>query len=122
MSAVKRTRTWSRLAVLLLLAAGSALAVWQIRRTRSVIDLPTSQAHKGEFLVRVPCRGQLIAARSVQLSAPLDVADLQIVWLAPSGSEVSAGVIVIRFDPSRVRQDLKEKKAALEQGQATLDQ
>ncbi len=122
MTAGKRTRTWSRLAALLLLAAGSAFAIWQIRRARSVTDLPASQAHCGEFLVRVPCRGQLIAARSVQLSAPLDVADLQIVWLAPSGSDVKEGMIVIRFDPSRVRQDLKEKKAALEQAQATLDQ
>ncbi|MBV8810971.1 MAG: efflux RND transporter periplasmic adaptor subunit [Acidobacteriaceae bacterium] len=122
MSAAKRTRTWSRLAVLLLLAAGSAFAVWHIRRAHGATDLPASQAHRGEFLVRVPCRGQLIAARSVQLSAPLDVADLQIIWLAPSGSDVKEGMTVIRFDPSRVRQDRKEKKAALEQAQATLDQ
>ena len=63
-----------------------------------------------------------MATRSVQLSAPLDVPDLQIVWLAGSGAEIKEGQPVIRFDPSKLQQDLREKKAAFEQAQATLDQ
>ena len=31
----------------------------------------------------VHCRGSMVATQIVQLSAPLDVQDLQIVWLAP---------------------------------------
>jgi HlyD family secretion protein len=122
MNSSKPTRRYFRAAALLLLATGSAFAIWQIRRSRTIADLPAAQAHQGEFSVLVPCRGQLIAAYSVQLSAPLDVSDLQIVWLAPAGSEIKEGMTVIRFDPSRVQQDLKEKNAALDQAQATLDQ
>ena len=51
--------------------------------------MPFATARKGEFLVLVRCRGELVARRSEQLTAPLDVPDLQIVWLAPAGSEVS---------------------------------
>jgi len=72
--------------------------------------------------VLVRSRGELIASRSEQLTSPLDVPDLQIVWLAPAGSEVKKGQTVIRFDPSKLQQDLQEKEAALAQAQATLDQ
>lgn len=114
-------RMWLRTGMLLLLA-GSAFAFFKFRHTRTVADLPTAAARQGDFLVMVRCRGELSAYRSVQLSAPLDVPDLQIVWLAPAGSDVKAGETVIRFDPSRSQQDLKEKNAALKQAQASLDQ
>jgi multidrug resistance efflux pump len=52
----------------------------------------------------------------------LDIPDLQIVWLAPAGGPVKTGMAVIRFDPSRLQQDLKEKSAGFRQAQATLDQ
>jgi HlyD family secretion protein len=118
----RRTKLWIRASILVLLVAGSAFAVRQFRRTRAIADLPTAPARKGIFSVLVPCRGELTASRFVQLIAPLDVPDLQIVWLAPAGSSVKPGMAVIRFDPSRLQQDLKEKSAAFRQAQATLDQ
>jgi multidrug resistance efflux pump len=42
--------------------------------------------------------------------------------MAPSGTPVSAGEAVIRFDPSSAKQQLQEKEAGLRQSQATLDQ
>jgi multidrug efflux pump subunit AcrA (membrane-fusion protein) len=113
---------WIRAGILVLLVAGSAFAVRQFRRTHAIADLPTAPARKGIFSVLVPCRGELTASRFVQLTAPLDVPDLQIIWLAPGGSSVKPGMAVIRFDPSRLQQDLKEKNAAFRQAQATLDQ
>jgi multidrug efflux pump subunit AcrA (membrane-fusion protein) len=118
----RRTKYWIRASVLVLLAAGSAFAVREFRRTRTVADLPTAAARKGTFSVLVPCRGELSARRSIQLTAPLDIPDLQIVWLAPAGGPVKTGMAVIRFDPSRLQQDLKEKSAGFRQAQATLDQ
>jgi multidrug efflux pump subunit AcrA (membrane-fusion protein) len=47
---------------------------------------------------------------------------LQIVWLAPAGGAVKEGMTVIRFDPSKLQQDLKEKSAAFREAQAKLDQ
>jgi multidrug efflux pump subunit AcrA (membrane-fusion protein) len=58
----------------------------------------------------------------VQLTAPNNVPDLKIVWLAPPGGQVKAGDPVIRFDPSSARQQLDEKNAVLRQAQSTVDQ
>jgi multidrug efflux pump subunit AcrA (membrane-fusion protein) len=58
----------------------------------------------------------------VQIAAPLRVPDLQIVWLAPTGSAVGAQSPVIRFDPSSARQAVNAHTASLRQAQANLDQ
>ena len=119
---MKRARLWIRLALFVLVLAGSGFAWRQMRRTREATDLPTASVRKGDFLVLVRCRGELTARRSEQVIAPLDVPDLQIVWLAPESSAVKAGQTIIKFDPSKTQQDLKEREAALTQAQATLDQ
>ncbi len=118
----KIPRRLIRLAVLLLIAGGIVYGVRQFRQTKAAASLPMATAHKGDFLVLVRCRGELAARRSEQLTAPLDAVDLQIVWLAPAGSVVKKDDVVVRFDPSRTQQDLKEKNAALDQAQAALDQ
>jgi HlyD family secretion protein len=118
---VKRA-LWIRLAIFLLVLVGSGFAWRQMRRTRDVADLPTAAVRKGDFLVLVRCRGELTARRSEQVIAPLDVPDLQIVWMAPEGSAVKEGQTIIKFDPSKTQQELKEKEVAVQQAQATLDQ
>ena len=111
-----------RVAVILAILAGAGYGLRQFRQTRAEAALPLAAAKKGDFLVLVRCRGELVARRSEQLAAPLDAVDLQIVWLAPAGGPVKKDEVVIRFDPSRMQQDLKEKQAALDQAQASLDQ
>jgi multidrug efflux pump subunit AcrA (membrane-fusion protein) len=118
----KWLRRGLRTAVLAAILAGLGFGLRQFRQTRAEAALPMASAHKGDFLVLVRCRGELMARRSEQLTAPLDAVDLQIVWLAPAGGPVKKGEVVIRFDPSRMQQDLKEKNAALAQAQASLDQ
>ncbi|MBV9302507.1 MAG: efflux RND transporter periplasmic adaptor subunit [Acidobacteriaceae bacterium] len=117
-----RSKAVLRIAAGVLVVAACALGILRGRQTRAKADIPTAQAKRGEFLVTVHCRGNLVATESIQLSAPVDVQDLQIVWLAPNGSEVKAGQVVVRFDPSRSEQELREKKVALAQAQASLDQ
>ena len=112
----------ARLALAGLLLGGSAFALRRYWNSHAAVELPSGSARQGTFSVLVHCRGELTARRSVQLTSPLDVADLQLVWLAPSGGQVKKGSAVIRFDPSRLNQDLKEKTAAWQQAQATLDQ
>jgi HlyD family secretion protein len=58
----------------------------------------------------------------VQITAPVNVPQLRIVWLAPAGDPVKAGDPIIRFDPSSAKQQLQEREAALKQAEATLDQ
>jgi len=111
-----------RLLIALLLIGGIAVAVIRGRRAHADLSLPTATAKKGVFLVFVRCRGDLQAAHRVDLTAPLDVPDLQIVWLAPVNKQVQAGEVIIRFDGSKLQQTLREKTEALKQAQASLEQ
>jgi multidrug efflux pump subunit AcrA (membrane-fusion protein) len=101
---------------------GVLVAVWShFKGAQAASDLPTATAKLGDFSVLVTCRGNLTAARRVNLQAP-DVPDLQITWMARPGALMKAGDVVIRFDSSKLQQDLREKTEALKQAQATLDQ
>lgn len=106
----------------LIFGAAAVVAVLRLREVRAATALPTAQARQGEFLVITRCRGELSARRSISITAPTNVPDLRIVWLAPQNSLVKAGDVVIRFDPSSAKQQLQEKEAARKQAQATLDQ
>lgn len=106
----------------LILVALAGAGVYRLTNVQAAANLPVAPARKGEFLVIVRCRGELLARRSVQVSAPANVPQLRIVSLAPPSSQVTAGQVVIRFDPSSAKQQLREKEAALQQAQATLDQ
>ncbi len=119
--------TRSRKAVLVvvagvLAAAGGATAYFQLNRASEATDAALAPARKGEFLAIVRSRGELSAGKSVQVVAPADVPDLRIMWLAPSGSYVNEGDVVIRFDASTAQRQLREKQTALEQAQAKLDE
>jgi HlyD family secretion protein len=111
-----------RIFISLVVVAVLASSVWRLRHLQAAGGLPVAPVRQGDFLVMVHCRGELKARRSVQLTAPVNVPDLQIVWLASAGDTIAAGQPVIRFDPSSARQQLQEKEAVLRQAQATLDQ
>jgi HlyD family secretion protein len=103
----------------ILVGAGAA---FRMRRVQAATELPTAEVRKGEFLVLIRCRGELTARSSVQINAPRNIPDLQIVWLAPSGSDVEPGKPVIRFDPSGAKQQIDEHTANLRSAQANLEQ
>jgi len=118
-----RRRSWRLwLSALLSMAIAAAAAGGLHRMRRVAVNPPTARVRKGEFAVIVRCRGELSVKRTVQLTAPNNVPDLKIVWLAPAGGQVKAGEPVIRFDPSSARQQLDEKNATLRQAQSTVDQ
>jgi multidrug efflux pump subunit AcrA (membrane-fusion protein) len=121
-----KTRKYLRRAGAVVLAAAAVAAgaagLRQFRRVQAAESLATAPARQGEFLVIVRCRGELRARRSVQITAPVNVPELRIVWLATPGMIVREGGPVIRFDPSSAKQQLNERQAALQQAQATLEQ
>lgn len=100
----------------------AAYACWRYTTAQAALTLPTAPVRRGEFFVTVRCRGELKARRTMQLTAPLNVPDLRIVWMAPSGSMVEANAPVVRFDPSGAKQQLAEQEAALRQAEAALKQ
>ncbi len=112
---------WVAVAVITALLATGAAAL-RIRIAQAAPALPTAPARKGDFLVVVRCRGELKARRSVQIAAPVNVQELRIVWLAPTGATVKQGDVVVRFDPSSAKEQLQQAQAALKQAQASLDQ
>ena len=107
------------------IGALAALSVYGYSRIRGAArseSLPTAAVRKGDFLVVVRCRGELKARKSVQVVAPVNVPELRIVWLAPQGSPVKKGDLVVRFDPSSAKQEERLKEAALNQAEASLNQ
>ncbi len=109
-------------AALVLAIAAAAVAgrrYWHGSARREVALAP---ARKGEFLALIRCRGELQARRSRQISAPVNIPELRILWLAPPNSAVKEGDVVIRFDASSARQQLNEKTGTLRQAQAALEQ
>lgn len=106
----------------LALAGAGAFAFVKLRSRQAETKTATAPARKGDFLVMVRARGELRARHSVQITAPVNVPELRIVWVAAPSGEVKEGEVVVRFDPSSARQQLQEKDASLKQAQASLDQ
>ena len=123
---MSRTRKWLRRAAITLavfLVVGAiGTGVYRMRQVEASAALATSPVRKGEFTVIVRCRGELKAQRSAQVTAPVNVPELRIIWIAAQGGPIKAGDPIVRFDPSSAKNQLQEKTAALEQSQAALDQ
>ncbi len=120
-----RTKVGGWIFALLTLACVAGIGAVTLRQTQKVAantDRPLAQARKGEFLVIVTCRGELVAGKSVLIAAPTNVPDLRIVWMAPQGEPVKPGDTILRFDESSAKRQLQEQEATLKQAQASLDQ
>jgi RND family efflux transporter MFP subunit len=64
------------------------------------VEIPTTFAIRGEFVIALNANGEVDAKRAYTLSAPR-IRGLQITWLAPEGSTVQEGAPVIKFDASQ---------------------
>jgi multidrug efflux pump subunit AcrA (membrane-fusion protein) len=93
---------------------------WKKQPVQAASSLPTAVVRRGEFLVIASCRGDLVAGRSVLITAPLNVPDLRISWQAPNGSAVKAGDPIIKFDASGAQRQFQEKEASWKQAEAQL--
>lgn len=112
--------SWAALAIVAG-AAGAGVILLRPGAASLSSTLPLATARQGEFLVIISCRGELVAEKSVQITAPVNVPNLQIVWLATQGKAVKQGEQVLRFDASGAKRQLQEKEAALAQAQAALE-
>lgn len=111
-------------ALLGLVALGGILAgsywFWKRQPVQAASSLPTAVVRQGEFLVIASCRGDLVASRSVLITAPLNVPDLRIAWQAPNGNAVQAGDLILKFDASGAQRQFQEKEASWKQAEAQL--
>jgi HlyD family secretion protein len=76
-------------------------------------QVPLGRVAREPFVRRVPAQGYLRAVRSAMVSAPIARGAFHIAWIAPDGSRVRAGQVVIRFDSTDAEKQLGEALADL---------
>ncbi len=70
--------------------------------------LPTFKTQHGDFRINLTETGELRAANSVVITAPSVRVNLQIVWLAEKGNEVTEGDTLIVFDATELKKAIEE--------------
>ena len=81
-------------------------------------NIPTFTVKKDNFLVSITESGELRAKNSISITTPRVRGNLKIIYLAPEGSYVKAGDVVVKFDPTEAMNNLKEAESKLEIAQS----
>jgi RND family efflux transporter MFP subunit len=105
-------------AAALVLLTGAGRVAWQ---RNNVPAIPTAEVKRGDFVEYVSVRGNIKALRSIQLAAPAIAGDLQIVKLAPMGTMVKTGNVVVQFDTTTLQATLDQKRSELKSSNADID-
>lgn len=90
------------IAVVAVAAGGGAYAAYRYT-AKTVVEIPTARARRGEFVISVKARGEIRSTNSVILAAP-QVPDPKITRLYESGRAVNKGDVVIEFDTAQQEQ------------------
>lgn len=80
-----------------------------------LVDLPADAAiaRQGSFETALPAVGRLQAHRTVSVVAPDLDGEAKVVYIAPDGSEVKQGQVIVRFDETQFRRELQEEERRL---------
>ncbi|MGH9478507.1 MAG: hypothetical protein ACRD1A_04700, partial [Terriglobales bacterium] len=109
---------WALAAVVVVAGGG-----WWVRRAlASGQKLPSAVVQMGDLSEYVSCSGTLSARQAAVLIIPQRIDNLRITYLAPEGSKVTKGEVVVRLDVTGLRQTADQLALALRTAQATLDQ
>lgn len=92
------------------------------RYTNRTPSVPTLVVKRGDFIDSLQFRGEVKALKSVSIVVPGDAGDYRILKIAPDGSQVKKGDVVVEFDKTRTEQDLAQDRTALKSAQAAIDQ
>jgi HlyD family secretion protein len=106
--------------VIVLLGSGALLGA--VRYSIRSPAVPTFEVKRGELIDSVQLRGEIKAMKSVTITAPADAGELQIIKLAPDGTQVKQGDVVVEFDKTKTTQDLAQFQSTLKSSQAEIDQ
>ena len=112
-----RTHKKTQWAVLLLVLAlgGAGLARTMRRLRQAPRSVPTVVVKRGRLDMKVYTEGELHARRSTMIVAPSVSGTLRIIRLAPTGSHVHSGDVVVEFDPSEQEYNLQENRYDLDE-------
>jgi RND family efflux transporter MFP subunit len=97
------------LALALVVAAGACAAEREVA---------TYRVERQSFVHRVRAEGHLSPTQATTISVPTQVRQaVRIAWRAEDGAALSAGDVVVRFDPLEMERELEKGRADLEQSQ-----
>jgi HlyD family secretion protein len=116
---LSRRARWIIAGVLIVVVGGGA-AAYHFRG--GAPSLPTGEVTKGEYIDIIEIRGDIRPRKSMLITAPMLAGELQILKLAPNGTTVKAGDIVVQFDGSTLKRTIQEKESELRQAREELDQ
>jgi multidrug efflux pump subunit AcrA (membrane-fusion protein) len=83
--------------------------------------IPSAAVIRGELVDVVELRGQIRPLHSVDLLAPPDSGQIQILKLVKDGDTVKKGDVAIVFDPSTIQMTLSQRQSDLKQAEAQID-
>ena len=119
-----RSRKWVKIAGIVVLAMALYAIVRAVLPSGPVAHL-TATAKRGRFDVIVVETGELQAEHSRSVTAPVMASggrmQLAIQFLAPEGTRVDSGALLISFDPADQFKTISDKDNDLKSAQADLD-
>jgi RND family efflux transporter MFP subunit len=118
---VKKIWRRHRIPVIVLgLVVVSGIAYGAARFTRVAPTIPTATVQRGEFLESVKFHGRIIAAKSVQIKAPAITGDIQITFLARTGTAAKKGDVIVKFDTAKLEDTLNQRRSDMKQAEAGI--
>jgi HlyD family secretion protein len=108
--------------VVLILVGGGGLLFGAVHYRHRTAPVPTLEVKSGEFLDTLQLRGEVAAIRSVTISAPAKVGDLQILKIAADGTQVRPGDTVVELDTTKTEQQLAQYRSSLKYATADIEQ
>ena len=114
MTAARRAAAWT------LLVAGAATVTLAAIHRSPATEMPSATVTRGTFTDALTLRGEIRPVHSIVLTAPSSGGDLQIIELAPSGTAVSPGDVVVQFDASAQQRTLDQKRSELKHADADV--
>jgi RND family efflux transporter MFP subunit len=118
---VKKIWRRHRIPVIVLgLVVVSGITYGAARFTRVVPTIPTATVQRGEFLESVKFHGRVIAEKSVQIKAPVITGDIQITFLARTGTAVKKGDVIVKFDTAKLQDTLNQRRSDMKQAEAGI--
>ena len=108
-----------------LLAAAGGLVAWRVVAAggAEASAVPTAVVAKEKLVRRITAEGNLKAVEATPITPPPPRGrprPMKIAWMAPDGSRVAAGEVVLRFDPTDFDRQLKDGDADLAAAGAKL--
>lgn len=111
-----------KVAVVVTLLVGCGAVLGAVRYTNHSPTVPTFDVKRGEFIDSLQFRGQVKALRSLNIVAPAEAGNLQILKIAADGAQVEQGETIVEFDRTKTEQDLAQYRSALKSADAVIAQ